>query len=132
MGINSVRPTATCSSYPKFNVLDASGAEVMHLEGKVFSLHTQFTIHDQNGAELGKIFKKIVKLIGEEFWVEKDGVEFMRIYGNFTEHDYQMVINGAALEAERISPANRETMASRSSTLPAYFFSAISSPRITS
>ena len=79
----------------KFNVLDAGGAEVMHLEGKVFSLRTQFTIHDQNGAELGTIIKKIVKLIGEEFWVEKDGVEFMRIYGNFTEHDYQMVVNGA-------------------------------------
>ena len=39
--------------------------------------------------------KKIVKLIGEEFWLEKNGVEFMRIYGNFTEHDYQMEINGA-------------------------------------
>ncbi len=79
----------------KFNVLDASGAEVMRIEGKVFSLHRQFTFRDQVGAELGKITKKIVKLIGEEFWVEKDGVEFMRIYGNFTEHDYQMIINGA-------------------------------------
>ena len=33
-------------------------------------------------------------MIGEEFWVERDGVEFMRIYGNFTEHDYQMEVNG--------------------------------------
>lgn len=26
--------------------------------------------------------------------MEKGGVEFMRIYGNFTEHDYQMEVNG--------------------------------------
>jgi len=79
----------------KFNVQEADGAEVMRIEGKVFSLRRQFTIHDPGGTELGTISKKIIKLIGEEFWVEKNGVEFMRIYGNFTEHDYQMVINGA-------------------------------------
>ena len=26
--------------------------------------------------------------------MEKNGVEFLRIYGNFTEHDYQMEVNG--------------------------------------
>jgi uncharacterized protein YxjI len=51
----------------------------MHLEGKVLSLRSQFTFHGANGEELGTIKKKIVKLIGEEFWVEKDGVEFMRV-----------------------------------------------------
>ena len=44
---------------------------------------------------LEPIKKKILKLIGEEFWVEKNGVEFMRIYGDFTEHDYQFEIKGA-------------------------------------
>jgi uncharacterized protein YxjI len=78
----------------KFSVQDADGAAVMIIEGKVFSLRKQFTFHDPAGAELGTIYKKIVKLIGEEFWVEKNGLEFMHIYGNFTEHDYQMVING--------------------------------------
>jgi uncharacterized protein YxjI len=78
----------------KFVVIDASGSELMHLEGKVISLRNQFTFYDNTGKELGTIRKKIVKLIGEEFWVEKDGVEFMRIYGNFTEHDYQMQVNG--------------------------------------
>jgi uncharacterized protein YxjI len=79
----------------KFDVMDASGAQVMRLEGKVISLRKQFTFYDGAGQELGTIKKKIVKLIGEEYWVEKDGVEFMRIYGNFTEHDYQMTVNGA-------------------------------------
>ncbi len=78
----------------KFVVIDTHGSEVMHLEGKVFSLRRQFTFYDDAGVELGTIKKKIVKLIGEEFWVERDGREFMRIYGNFTEHDYQMEVNG--------------------------------------
>jgi uncharacterized protein YxjI len=78
----------------KFVVIDANGSELMHLEGKVFSLRRQFTFYDNAGVELGIIKKKIVKPIGEEFWVEKDGREFMRIYGNFTEHDYQMQVNG--------------------------------------
>ena len=78
----------------KFVVIDKHGSELMRLEGKVLSFRSQFTFYDDAGAELGTIKKKIVKLIGEEYWVEKDGVELMRIYGNFTEHDYQMEING--------------------------------------
>jgi uncharacterized protein YxjI len=78
----------------KFVVIDTSGSELMHLKGKVISLRNQFTFYDNAGKELGTIRKKIIKLIGEEFWVEKDGVESMRIYGNFTEHDYQMKVNG--------------------------------------
>ena len=78
----------------KFTVIDTHGLEAMHLEGKILSLRKQFTFYGSSGEELGTIKKKIVKLIGEEFWVEKDGVEFMRIYGNFTEHDYQMEVNG--------------------------------------
>ena len=66
----------------------------MHLEGKMLSLRNQFTFYDNYGAELGTIKKKIVKLIGEEYWVEKNGVEFMRIYGDFTEHDYRMEVDG--------------------------------------
>jgi uncharacterized protein YxjI len=79
----------------KFNVVDANGSELMHLEGKVLSLRSQFTFYNPNGAELGTIKKKIVKPIGEEFWIEKQGLESMRIYGNFTEHDYQFEVNGA-------------------------------------
>ena len=78
----------------KFVVKDINGSELMHLEGKVLSLRKQFTFHDNAGTELGTIKKKIAKLIGEEYWVEKNGAEFMRIYGNFTEHDYQMQVNG--------------------------------------
>ncbi len=77
----------------RFVVIDSNGSEMMRLEGKVLSLRSQFTFYDNAGAELGTMKKKILKPIGEEFWLEKNGVEFMRIYGNFTEHDYQMQVN---------------------------------------
>ena len=78
----------------KFVVVDTHGSELMQVKGKVLSLRSQFTFYDDAGEELGTIKKKLVKLIGEEYWVEKNGVEFMRIYGDFTEHDYQMENNG--------------------------------------
>jgi len=78
----------------RFVVVDAGGSGVMHLEGKVLSLRNEFTFYDSTGQELGTMKKKIAKLVGEEFWMEKNGVEFMRIFGNFTEHDYQMQVNG--------------------------------------
>jgi uncharacterized protein YxjI len=82
---------------PKFVVIDNHGSELMHLEGKLLSFRNQFTIYDNQNAELGTIKKKITKLIGEEYWIEKNGVEFMRIYGDFTEHDYQMEVEGVAV-----------------------------------
>ncbi len=78
----------------KFVVKDALGQEVMRLQGKVLALRNQFTLYDNIGVQRGVIKKKIVKFIGDEYWVEKDGAEMMRIYGNFVEHDYRMEIGG--------------------------------------
>ena len=55
----------------KFVVVENPWLRVDVLEGKVVSLRNEFTIYDNQGAELGTIRKKIVKLIGEECWVEK-------------------------------------------------------------
>ena len=78
-----------------FEVVDARyGQMIMQIEGKVLTLHNQFTITDNLGMELGTIRKKLMKFIGEEFWIEKDGKELMRIYGNFLEHDYSMEMDG--------------------------------------
>ncbi len=79
---------------PKFTVVDTHGAELMRLKGKVISLRNEFKFYDNAGAEIGTIKKKIAKLVGDEFWVERNGVEYMRVYGNFTEHDYRMEVNG--------------------------------------
>ena len=79
---------------PKFDIKDNHGSELMHLQGKVFSMHNEFTFSGSAGEALGTIKKKIVKLIGQEYWVEKNGQEFMRIYGNFTDHEYQIEVAG--------------------------------------
>jgi uncharacterized protein YxjI len=78
----------------KFQVLDSSGTQVMNLEAKLISIRRQFTFHDPQGSTLGVIKKKIVKLFGSEYWVEQNGNEFLRIYGNFVEHDYLFAVNG--------------------------------------
>ena len=79
---------------PKFDIKDNHGLELMHLQGKVFSLHSEFTFIGSAEEALGTIKKKIAKLVGQEFWVEKNGEEFMRIYGNFTDHEYQIDVAG--------------------------------------
>lgn len=78
-----------------FQIMDARyGQVIMQMEGKVFTLHNQFTMTDNLGVVLGTIRKKVAKLIGEEFWIEKDGTELMRIYGDFWEHEYSIEIGG--------------------------------------
>ena len=56
----------------KFVVFDNHGLELMHFESKVWSIRNQFTFYDNIRVELGTIRKKIAKLIGEEYWVEKN------------------------------------------------------------
>jgi uncharacterized protein YxjI len=84
---------------PKFQVKDTHNIELMHLQGKTLSLRHEFTLYGSEGEELGTIKRKIAKLVGEEFWVEKNGQEFMRIYGDFTEHEYQFEVSGQSVAA---------------------------------
>ena len=84
----------------KFVVNDASGSEAMHIEraGMHAGLHVvirdPFTFYDPAGEELGTMQRKLAKFFGEEFWVEKDGVEFMRIYVDSSERNYKMQVRG--------------------------------------
>ncbi len=77
----------------KFTVLDANNSEIMHLNGKLLSIRREFDIYDPSGNLVGIMKKKLVKLIGSEYWVERNGVDYMRIFGNFVEHDYRMEID---------------------------------------
>ena len=78
----------------KFTIKDINGSELMHIEGKIFSLRKQFSLYDNAGKLLGTIKKKLVKLTRQEYWVERNGVDFIRILGNFTGLDYRMEIDG--------------------------------------
>jgi uncharacterized protein YxjI len=65
----------------------------MRLEGKMVSLRNEFTFYDNKGVELGSTRNNIIKFMGKECWV-KNGVEFMRIYGDLLNNDYRMEVNG--------------------------------------
>jgi len=69
------------------------GEEIMHIDGKLLSIRHEFDLYDASGQLLGAIKKKIAKLIGQEYWLEQNGQEVMRIYGDFTAHEYVMSIN---------------------------------------
>jgi uncharacterized protein YxjI len=84
---------------PKFQVKDAHGLELMHLQGKTLSLRREFTLYGSGGEELATIKKKVATFAGQEYWAEKDGQEFMRIYGDFTNHEYQMEAPGQSVAA---------------------------------
>ena len=77
----------------KFTVLDANNSEIMHLNGKLLSIRREFDIYDPSGNLVGIMKKKLIKLFGSEYWVEKNGVDYMRIFGNFVEHDYRMEVD---------------------------------------
>lgn|SRR5579875_1142242 len=77
----------------KFEVFDKDNAALMRIQGKLISFRNQFTFLDSENKEIGTIKKKLIKLIGDEYWIEQNGVETTRIYGNYTEHDYRMEIN---------------------------------------
>jgi len=79
---------------PKFQIKDTHGVELMHLQGKTLSLHSEFTFYGPGDEALATIKKKVVTFGGQEYWVEKDGAESMRIYGDFTNHEYQMEYAG--------------------------------------
>jgi uncharacterized protein YxjI len=78
----------------KFVVQDSNGSLLMYIQGKIVSLRREFDMYDPAGTTLAAIKKKIVKLIGSEYWLELNGNQFARIYGNFVEHDYRIQVNG--------------------------------------
>jgi len=80
---------------PKFQIKDTHGVELMQVQGKVLSLRHEFTFHGSGGEELGTIKKKVATFVRPEYWVEKNGTEFMHIYGDFTQHQYQIDAAGA-------------------------------------
>jgi uncharacterized protein YxjI len=79
---------------PKFQVKDTHDNELMRVQGKTLSLHKEFTLYGPDGEAVATIKKKVMTFGGQEYWVEKDGAEAMRIFGDFVNHEYQMECNG--------------------------------------
>jgi len=77
---------------PKFWFEDLNGVQLGEIDGKVVSIHNEYEVKDQNGQLKAKIKKKILKLIGSEWWMEDaQGQQIAKVKGNYTEHDYQIL-----------------------------------------
>lgn len=94
---------------PKFEIKDTHGQQLMHLQGKTLSLHREFTIFGADGEAVATLKKKVATFGGQEYWAEKpDGSECMRIYGDFTNHQYQIETN-----AQTVAAVNRKWVSLR-------------------
>jgi uncharacterized protein YxjI len=82
---------------PKFQIKDTHGTELLHMQGKTLSLHREFAFYSPDGAQLATIKKKVATFAGQEYWLEKDGAECMRIFGDFSNHQYQMECSGQSV-----------------------------------
>ena len=77
---------------PKFWFEDNTGSHLGEIDGKVITIHKEYSIKDKDGQVKAKIKKKILKLFGSEWWMEDDtGREMARIQGNVIHHTYAVV-----------------------------------------
>jgi uncharacterized protein YxjI len=66
---------------PKFTVFDQQGNEIMHLRGKEFSKQKEYIFYSSTNEQIGSI--KSYETNEAQFWVEKDGQQFMNIHQEF-------------------------------------------------
>jgi uncharacterized protein YxjI len=66
---------------PKFTVIDHQGNEIMHLHGKEFSKEKEYIFYSSMNEPIGNI--KSSETDDLQFWVEKDGHQFMNIHQEF-------------------------------------------------
>ena len=86
---------------PKFWFEDLNGVQLGEIDGKIVSIHNEYEVKDQTGQLKAKIKKKILKLIGSEWWMENaQGQQIAKVKGNFTEHEYQILDPNGSLIAQ--------------------------------
>ena len=77
---------------PKFWFEDLNGVQLGEIDGKIVTIHNEYEVKDQTGQLRAKIKKKILNLIGSEWWMENaQGQQIAKVKGNFTEHEYQIL-----------------------------------------
>jgi uncharacterized protein YxjI len=65
----------------RFVIKDINGSKLMYIEGKTFSLRKEFSLYDNAGKFLDTIKNKLLKLTEQEYWLEKNRVEFIESLG---------------------------------------------------
>ncbi len=77
---------------PKFWFEDNSGIRLGEVDGRILTVRHEYEIKDQHGQVKARIKKKILKLLGSEWWMEDvEGREIARIKGNVVRHTYDVI-----------------------------------------
>ena len=86
---------------PKFWFEDTNGVQLGEIDGKIVSIHNEYDVKDQNGQLKAKIKKKILNLMGSEWWMEDaQGQEIAKVKGNYTEHEYTILSSDGSIIAQ--------------------------------
>jgi uncharacterized protein YxjI len=86
---------------PKFWFEDTNGVQLGEIDGKIVSIHNEYDVKDQNGQLKARIKKKILKLIGSEWWMEDaQGQQIAKVKGNYSEHEYQILAPDGSIIAQ--------------------------------
>ena len=74
---------------PKFWFESTNGQKLGEIHGKILTIRPAFEIYDAQGRMIAQVKKKLMKLIGQEWWMENSsGQEIAKVKGNVLAHDY--------------------------------------------
>jgi len=86
---------------PKFWFEDTNGVQLGEIDGKLVSIHDEYDVKDQSGQLKARIKKKILNLIGSEWWMEDaQGQQIAKVKGNYSEHEYQILAPDGSVIAQ--------------------------------
>jgi uncharacterized protein YxjI len=86
---------------PKFWFEDTNGVQLGEVDGKLVSIHNEYDVKDQSGQLKARIKKKILNLIGSEWWMENaQGQQIAKVKGNYSEHEYQILAPDGSVIAQ--------------------------------
>lgn len=76
---------------PRFWYEAPNGSRLGEIHGKILTIRPTFEIYDGQGQLLAVVKKKLLNLIGENWWMENaSGKEIAKVHGNIWEHDYEI------------------------------------------
>jgi len=103
------------------DITDEAGRPVLHVDGKVLSLHNRLILRDPAGREVGQVYRKLAALrptyevtiddtdaevrkhvlapFGERFTIDVDGAGGMEIRGDLLSHEFTIERDGHTVAA---------------------------------
>ena len=97
---------------PRFWYEAPNGSRLGEIHGKILAIRPTFEIYDGQSQLRAVVKRKLVNLIGENWWMENaSGQEIAKVHGNIWEHDY----NVQAPDGGRIAQIHKKWVSVRDS-----------------